>query len=57
MAQVVASYQEAIVQAVADRTRTGLKRSVTRRSSSWGVSLNSRFDRATEVAKMLACRS
>ena len=44
VAQVVASYQEAIVQAVADRTRTALKR---RRYKSFilggGVSLNSRI--------------
>ena len=44
VAQVVASYQEAIVQAVADRTRTALKR---KRYKSFilggGVSLNSRI--------------
>ena len=53
VAQVVASYQEAIVQAVADRTRTALKR---KRYKAFilggGVSLNSRIRAVlTEVAK------
>ena len=53
VAQVVASYQEAIVQAVADRTRTALKR---KRYKAFilggGVSLNSRIRAVlTDVAK------
>ena len=53
VAQVVASYQEAIVQAVADRTRTALRRKNYKSFIlGGGVSLNSRIRAVlTEVAK------